>query len=63
MKNNEADAKVLCEAIKRLAENDFALENLECYLSHHFDKWLDRFANTPEKLTWELDQFSRIDAE
>ena len=63
MTNNEADAKVLCEAIKRLAENDFALENLECYLSYHFDKWLDRFANTPEKLAWEFDQFSRIEAE
>ena len=49
-----------CTAIKSLAENDFALENLELYLSHHFAEWLIKWASTPEGITEEFEAFASI---
>ena len=48
-------------AIKTLSEKPENLENLESYLSHHFSTWLDKFANTPEKITAELKAFAEMD--
>ena len=50
-------ASVYC-SIKKLAENPDALENLECYLSHHFKAWLEKWANDPESFAHELHQFA-----
>ena len=60
MTNNERNAKLFCEAIKKLAENPDALENLECYLARHFKGWLETYASTPEGITDELQQFAKI---
>lgn len=49
------------EAIKTIAEKPENLENLECYLSYHFPVWLDKYANTPEKIAWELKQFAEME--
>lgn len=49
-----------CAAIKSLAENDSALENLELYLSHHFTEWLVKWASTPEDIAEELEAFASI---
>lgn len=53
-------AHEFCAAIKKLGENERNLENLECYLSYHFDAWMKKWANTPAGLTWELEQFAKI---
>ena len=49
------------ETIKTIAEKPQNLENLECYLLHHFPVWLEKFANTPESLTWEMKQFAEME--
>lgn len=56
----ENEAKVFAEAIRALAENEDALENLECYLSMHFDIWLQKFASTPESFVAEINSFAHI---
>lgn len=58
--NNQESAERLTKAIKKLAENPEALENFESYLSQHFDKWFEKYANTPESLAFEFEQFSQI---
>lgn len=60
MKNAHA-AKQFTEAIKTIAAKPENLENLECYLSHHFDVWLEIYANTPEKITAELKAFAEME--
>ena len=57
----EHTAHMFVEAIKTIAEKPQNLENLECYLSHHFTTWLEKFANTPESLTWEMKEFAEMD--
>ena len=60
MTNNERNAMLFCETIKKLAENPAALENLECYLSKHFNEWIETYASTPDGITDELQQFAEI---
>ena len=57
MTNTQA-AEKFCTAIKTLAERPDAMEIFEAYLSRHFDKWLKRFANTPEQIAEELQHFA-----
>ena len=58
--NNAENAKRFCAAIRILANNPDAIQNLESYLSNHFDIWLKEYANTPENITSELWHFSNI---
>lgn len=60
MKSYEHEAATFAEAIKALASNKEALDNLESFLSQHFAKWLEFFANTPEGMAEELKQFSEF---
>lgn len=60
-RKHEQTAKEFCEALKTIAGKPENLENLEIYLSIHFSKWLDKFANTPENITAELKQFAEMD--
>lgn len=55
---HEKHAAQFCAAIKRLSEKPENLSTLECYLSHHFATWLEKFANTPEGIAAELDAFA-----
>ena len=48
-------------AIKTIAEKPENLDNLEHYLSYHFATWLNAFANTPENITAELQEFAEMD--
>lgn len=48
-------------AIKALAEKPQNLENFKHYLAYHFPKWLEIWANTPEKITAELKQFAEME--
>lgn len=54
-------AKQFIQAIKTISEKPQNLENLEIYLSRHFSQWLEKFANTPEKITAELKAFAEMD--
>ena len=56
----ENEAKRFTEAIRALAKNDDAIENLKYYLSMHFDVWMQKFASTPESITAELNSFAHI---
>lgn len=53
-------AKRFVEAVVALANNEDALDNLEYYLSMHFDVWMQKFASTPESITAELNSFAHI---
>lgn len=54
------EAKAFCEAIRILTERSDSLESLECYLSHHFDTWLKKYANTPEGIVAEMMDFANV---
>ena len=56
----EKQAAGFCAALKTIANDDFLLENFECYLSRHFDVWMEEYANTPDGLTSEMMQFASI---
>lgn len=60
-KENELCAKAFVDAIKELALNQKKLDNLESYLSKHFDIWMERYANTPEGIIYELKGFAEIE--
>ena len=62
MRKYEKQAAEFCEAICTLADNTRNLENLESYLSYHFEKWLKTFANTPEGLAAEMKYFAGMEA-
>ena len=57
----EQTAHQFVKAIKTIAENPQNLENLELYLSYHFSTWMEKYANTPEKITGELLQFAEME--
>ena len=59
--NNKETSEEFIKAIKTISEKPKNLDNLECYLSHHFDKWLEKWANTPENITLELKRFAEME--
>lgn len=54
-------ATMFVSAIKEIASKPDNLDNLECYLSHHFDVWMEKFASNPEGLVSELKQFAEME--
>ena len=65
MEKNEREFEELAErfveAIKRIATKEENLENLQHYLSMHFEQWLERFAKTPLAITCELESFANME--
>ena len=61
MRKYEKQAAEFCEAIRTLANNTENLENLESYLSHHFEKWLKTWANSPASLAEEMKEFAEME--
>ena len=59
MSNTEC-AKVFIEAIKTIAGKPENIDNLECYLRNHFDEWLEKYADTPEGLAYEMKDFAEM---
>lgn len=57
-KHNAILAHEFIDNIKKLAASPEKLDNFEAYLSHHFDTWFSKYANTPENLIYELQSFS-----
>ena len=58
--SNEESAKMFVEAIRKFANNPDGLDNLESYLSRHFNVWLEKYANNPENIAGEMKCFSEI---
>ena len=59
--NNKECAKKFVDAIKEIANKPNNLDNLESYLSHHFDVWMEKFADMPEKLVTEMKNFAEME--
>lgn len=56
----EKVAEQFVNAIKTIAEKPENLDNLQWYLSHHFETWVKKYANTPEGLTAEMVEFANM---
>lgn len=61
MTNNEKNAKILCDAIKKMVNNENAINNFQSYLEFHFDKWMQKYAYDPDGLTTEFKNFSETE--
>lgn len=48
-------------AIKLIATKPDNLDNLENYLSQHFPKWLEKWANTPADIATEMKAFAEME--
>ena len=59
--NNRQCAEMFINAIKTIAGKPENMANFEAYLSHHFDTWLEKYANTPEWIAREMHEFSTIE--
>jgi hypothetical protein len=59
--DNKESAHIFINAIRELASKPDNLDNLESYLSHCFDKWLEKFANTPENMAAEMKEFAEME--
>ncbi len=60
MEKYDKAAEKFCKAISTIAEKPENLKNLQCYLSHHFETWLKRFANDPDSIAEELTVFAEM---
>lgn len=61
MKKYTVEAEQFCNAIRELASKPENLQNLESYLKYHFDKWLEKYASTPEDIAAEMSEFARME--
>ena len=59
--SNSEYAKVFIEAIKTIVGKPEHIDNLECYLRNHFDEWLEKYADTPEGLAYEMKDFAEME--
>ena len=55
------EAAQFCNAIRELANKPENLQNLESYLEWHFDKWLEKYASTPDCMAAEMSNFAQMD--
>ena len=61
MKKYTIEAAQFCNAIRELANKPENLQNLESYLEYHFDKWLEKYASTPDGMAAEMSNFVQMD--
>ena len=61
MKKYTLEAAQFCDAIRELANKPENLQNLESYLECHFDKWLEKYASTPDDMAAEMSDFAKMD--
>ena len=61
MKKYTIEAEQFCNAIRELANKPENLQNLESYLEYHFDKWLEKYANTPDSMAAEMSDFAQME--
>ena len=53
-------AEEFINAIKAISKKENNLNNLQLYLSMHFESWLKKWANTPEGIVSELKEFANM---
>lgn len=58
---NEVNAKIFCDAIRTITEKPENIDILESYLTQHFAKWLNEYANNPEGLAMEMKSFAEME--
>ena len=61
MKKYTLEAAQFCNAIRELANKPENLENLESYLEWSFDKWMEKYANSPDGMAAEMSNFAQMD--
>ena len=61
MKKYTIEAAQFCNAIRELANKPENLQNLESYLGYHFDKWLEKYANSPACIAAEMSNFAQME--
>ena len=61
MKKYTVEAAQFCNAIRELASKPENLQNLESYLEWHFDKWLEKYASTPDCMAAEISEFAQME--
>ena len=61
MKKYTLEAAQFCNAIRELANKPENLQNLENYLEWHFDKWLEKYASTPDCMAAEMSDFAQME--
>ena len=61
MKKYTVEAAQFCDAIRELANKPENLQNLESYLEYHFDKWMEKYARTPDDMAAEMSDFAQMD--
>ena len=54
------EAAQFCEYVRTLASKPENLDNLESYLSAHFEEWLAKWANTPQDMATEMREFANM---
>ena len=59
--DNKKCATIFINAIKELASKPDNIDNLECYLSNHFDVWMEKYASNHESLAYELKHFAEME--
>lgn len=59
--DNKECAEMFAAAIRKFATKPENIDNFESYLSAHFDKWLEKFANTPENMAGEMKSFAEME--
>lgn len=57
----EQAAERFISALRELASKEENLANFESYLISHFSEWLERYANSPENITAEFEEFARME--
>ena len=61
IKNNKTCAHVFVSAIKEISKKPENLDNLEGYLSQHFQEWLKKYASDPVSISEELKSFAEME--
>ena len=61
MKKYTVEAAQFCSAIREFANKPENLQNLESYLEYHFDKWMEKYANSPDSMAAEMAEFAQME--
>lgn len=57
----EQEATDLAAAIRKLATDPKALDDMESYLSYHFANWLQMWCQRPKDMVHEFQRFAKAD--
>lgn len=60
-RENEMNAQKFCDAIRLMAKKPDNINNLENYLTEHFDIWLKCYGNSPEGIAMEMKTFAEME--